>query len=113
MLTLKAFRNLARRLALGDALPRFLGLVGREDRLAPHLDTLGAGDLPPFVCALDDAKPFILRHGGHHRHEGQKALRQNSCRPCEKSGVRLFAMCVSRALMDSCYRGLDRVPDVA
>ena len=37
----------------------------------------------------------------------------NSYRPCEKSGVRPFTMCVSRALMDFCCRGLDRVPDVA
>jgi hypothetical protein len=59
------FRNLTGFLAFGNALPRFLDLVGRE----PHLHALGAGDLPPFVCALDDAEPFILRHGRHHRHE--------------------------------------------
>jgi hypothetical protein len=57
------FRNLAGSLALGDALARFLDLVGREDWLAPHLHAVGARDLSPFVCALDDAKPLILRHG--------------------------------------------------
>jgi hypothetical protein len=66
---IESFRNLARRLALGDALPRFLGLVGREDRLAPHLDAFGARDLAAFVCALDDAQAFVLGHGGHHRHK--------------------------------------------
>src|ERR1700732_2220371 len=33
-----------------------------------------------------------------------------SCRPCEKSGVRPFTMCVSRALMDFCCRGLESRP---
>jgi hypothetical protein len=40
-------------------------------------------------------------------------LVHNSCRPCEKSGVRPFTMYVSRALMDFCCRASNRVPDVA
>src|SRR6202048_4093384 len=42
-------RDLACSLALGDALARFLDLVGREYWLAPHLHALGARDLPPFM----------------------------------------------------------------
>ena len=66
---IEGFRNVTRCLAFGNALARFFDLVGREYRLAPHLDAVGARDLPPFVGALDDAKSLIFRHSGHHRHE--------------------------------------------
>jgi hypothetical protein len=38
------------------------------------------------------------------------STRQNFYRPCEKSGVRPFTMCVSRALMDFCCLGLESRP---
>ena len=56
-------------LAFGKALARFLDLVGREFRLAPHFDAVGARDLPPFMRPLDNAKALVLGHGGNHRHE--------------------------------------------
>ena len=49
---IEGFRNLARRLALGDALPRFLGLVGREDRLRPILTPLAWAICRPSCVRL-------------------------------------------------------------
>ena len=44
--------------AFGEALPRFLDLVGGEFQLAAHADAFGASNLPPFVGALDDPQAF-------------------------------------------------------
>src|SRR5215469_8140596 len=64
-----ALGKAARRLALGDALPRLLDLVRRQFRLAAHTHPLCTRELPSFMRALDDAQAFIFRHCGHHRHE--------------------------------------------
>src|SRR5215510_15048341 len=64
-----ALGEVARRLAFGEALPRFLDLVRGEFRLTPHPDALGAGNLSAFVGALDDPQGFVLGHCRHHRHE--------------------------------------------
>jgi hypothetical protein len=61
--------EVARPLALGEALPRFLDLVRIEYRLAPHLHALVARDLPAFMRPLDDPQPLLLGHRRHHRHE--------------------------------------------